>query len=31
VRVGQELVDGQPTDIVYFARFVSQPHAPANP
>jgi RimJ/RimL family protein N-acetyltransferase len=31
VRVGQELVDGQPTDIVYFARFVSQQHAPANP
>ena len=30
VRVGQELVDGQPTDIVYFARFVSQQHAPAN-
>jgi [ribosomal protein S5]-alanine N-acetyltransferase len=31
VRVGQELVDGQPTDIVYFARFVSQQHATANP
>lgn len=30
VRVGQELVDGQPTDIVYFARFVSTPHVPAN-
>lgn len=25
VRVGQELVDGQPTDVVYFARFVQPP------
>ena len=30
VRVGQELVDGQPTDIVYFARFVSTPHVTAH-
>ena len=30
VRVGQELVEGQPTDIVCFARFVSTPHVTAH-
>jgi [ribosomal protein S5]-alanine N-acetyltransferase len=29
VRVGQELVDGQPTDIVYFARFATRDAASA--